>query len=91
MTEMNAIVRNANGIHLRPSNLIVRHVADYGGEILVRAPSGETDLRSIMDLLCLSLEPGTPIALQVSGPDESTICRELVDLFQTEFDFPTEG
>ncbi len=88
MTEMTAIVKNANGIHVRPSHVIVRHVADYTGEVRLMSPNGESSLRSIMELLTLLLEQGTEITVCVSGPDEESVCQSLVDLFQTEFDFP---
>ncbi len=91
MMEMNAVIKNAHGIHLRPSNVIVRRVAEYSGEVRVTSPNGESNLRSIMELLTLSLEHGTEITICVSGLDEAAVCQDLVDLFQTEFDFPHEN
>jgi phosphotransferase system HPr (HPr) family protein len=90
VTERNTFVKNAHGIHLRPSNVIVSHLADYPGEVRLSTPKGEASLRSIMELLTLSLEQGTEITISVSGPDEESVCGELVELFQTEFDFPSQ-
>jgi hypothetical protein len=42
----------------------------------------------VMSLLALGLHQGTDLTIRVSGPDEQTFCRKLVELFQTHFDFP---
>ena len=87
MTEMTAMIKNTDGIHLRPSHLILDTIADYPGKVHLEAPKGETDLRSIMGLMLLALEQGTQVKIGVSGPDEEMVCQKIVDLFETEFDF----
>ncbi len=88
MVEMQATVQNMQGIHCRPSAVIVKYVADYEGNILVRGKRGETALRSILELMTLELYPGSELAIQVSGPDEESFCEDIVALFETHFDFP---
>ncbi|MFU8779663.1 MAG: HPr family phosphocarrier protein [Kiritimatiellia bacterium] len=90
MKEMKAIVQNAQGIHCRPSALIVKHVGNYDGQIRVIGERGSTSLRSIMELMTLELYPQSEVLIQVEGPDEDRVCGELVDLFETHFDFPPE-
>lgn len=85
---MNAIIRNHAGIHCRPSACIVKAVANYPGIITVSAPDGDCDPRSIMGLIALCLEPNTAITIRVEGPDEEEQCKRLVELFETEYDFP---
>lgn len=91
MIEKRAIVRNEQGIHCRPSAMIVRFVDSYEGEIRVRAERGETSLRSILELMSMELYPGVEVTIQVSGPDEEEFCHDLVALFETHFDFPPVG
>ena len=62
--------------------------AGYVGDVRVSCLKGEASLRSIMELLMLSLEEGSEIKIRVSGPEEESVCQELVELFQTEFDYP---
>jgi phosphotransferase system HPr-like phosphotransfer protein len=38
--------------------------------------------------MSLGLEQGEAVAVQVSGRDEERTCRQLVELFETRFDFP---
>jgi phosphocarrier protein HPr len=88
MVEKTATIQNANGIHCRPSAVIIKEAQDYAGEITIIAESGETDLRSVISLLCLGRSEGTTITIRVSGPDEAAFCARLVVLFETLFDFP---
>jgi len=87
---MKAVVQNAQGIHCRPSALIVKYASEYDGTIMVAGERGSTGLRSIMELMTLELYPNTEVTIQVEGPDEERVCQELVDLFETHFDFPPE-
>jgi phosphotransferase system HPr (HPr) family protein len=88
MIEREAIIRNAHGIHCRPSAKIVTAASQYAGEIAVIAPQGETDLKSLLSLVSLGLEAGTTVRIRVRGEDEARVCDELVTLFETHFDFP---
>lgn len=88
MVEKSAKIRNAQGIHCRPSAVIVKYVSDYEGDIRVSGERGETSLKSILELMILELYVGSSITIQVSGPDEGQMCNDLVSLFETHFDFP---
>lgn len=91
MVERHATIRNAHGIHCRPSALILRHVQSYGGVIHVKGDCGDTDLRSVISLLGLGLSEGQHVEIAVTGPDEEHMADELVELFEREFDFRCDG
>lgn len=88
MVELPATVRNAMGVHCRPSAVIVKAATGYKGAITVKTESGECDLRSVMHLIALGLQQGATLTVRVTGPDEDAFCRKLVELFETHFDFP---
>lgn len=88
MIEKTATIQNTQGIHCRPSAMIIRFAGAYAGEISVSGERGNTALRSILELMSLELFPGSQVTIRVNGPDESHFCQELVDLFETHFDFP---
>jgi phosphotransferase system HPr (HPr) family protein len=85
--ERKATVRNGAGIHCRPSTLIVERMREYDGKVCVRHDGEQSDLRSVVSLMALGLEQGEAVAVQVSGRDEEEICGQLVELFETRFDF----
>jgi phosphotransferase system HPr (HPr) family protein len=91
-TSRTAIIKNAHGIHCRPSAAIIKAVQVWPDvDICVTATSGESDLRSIFGLIALGLTPNSKVSIAVSGNEEAEICDELVTLFETHFDFPPEG
>ena len=88
MIERKAIVRNAHGIHCRPSAVIIKAADGYDGCIRIMAREGESDLRSALSLIALALEKGAEVRIRVEGEGEEAFCRRLVELFEAHFDFP---
>lgn len=88
MVERVATIQNAQGIHCRPSAVIVQYGTSYAGQIEVVTERGRTALRSIMELMTLELYPGVEVNIKVTGPDEEAVADKLVSLFETHFDFP---
>ena len=88
MITKQATIKNEAGIHCRPSALMIKAFSDYAGSIRVQAENGSCDLRSVLDLISLGLEHGTPVTISVEGPDEAQCCEKVVELIETKFDFP---
>lgn len=88
MAQERAVVKNQQGIHCRPSAVIVKALKSYEGSISVNTEQGQCDPRSIMALLSLGLQKGSAVEVNVDGPDADKTCRLVVELFETEFDFP---
>ena len=88
MIERTATIRNGQGIHCRPSAKIVTEASRHSCQILVLAEAGEADLRSLLSLVSLGLQEGTTVKIQVTGADEVAVCDQMVELFETQFDFP---
>ncbi len=88
MVERLAKIKNANGIHCRPSAEIIKRVKGYPGSIKVSSENGESNLTSVLGLVSLGLLQGFQVAIQVDGPDEQQVCDDLVEMFEHEYDFP---
>ena len=88
MTSRQATIRNEYGIHCRPSAVIVTAVKDCAGQITVTDERGNTaDPRNIMSVLSLGLTRGKTVTIAVEGPGEDEVCAQLVELFESDFDF----
>ena len=83
-----AIIANSQGIHCRPSAVIVKEFMGYAGTIRITNGSGSCDVSSVMQLLSLELHQGCKVKIDVMGADEAAVADRLVELFQTHFDFP---
>jgi phosphocarrier protein len=88
MADATATIRNRDGIHCRPSVVIVKAMEGYPGRIRIANDMGETNLQSVMSLMTLGLRSGDSVSITVTGPDEDVTCRKIVELFETHFDFP---
>ena len=83
-----AIVANSQGIHCRPSAVIVKEFMGYAGKIRITNDHGSCDVSSVMQLLSLELHQGSKVKIEVMGENEAAVADRLVELFQTHFDFP---
>jgi phosphocarrier protein HPr len=88
MIEREATIKNAHGIHCRPSTVIVKDSIGYDGTIEVTGKRGTASCQSVVELMALELFGGSGITIRVDGPDEKAQCDKLVELFETHFDFP---
>ncbi len=83
-----ATIANAQGIHCRPSALIVKEFQGYPGTIRISNDHGSCDVSSVMQLLSLEMQQGSQVKIEVMGENEAATADRLVELFQTHFDFP---
>ena len=88
MVHVEAIIKNEAGIHCRPSALLIQERATYEGYVMVHSESGSTTLQSALECIMLGLEQGARVRIEVNGPNEEAFAARLVQLFETEFDFP---
>lgn len=88
MEKRNAIIANEQGIHCRPSAVIVKEFMGYPGRILLRNRNGACDVSSVMQLLSLELRKGSHVSIEVEGENEAKVADRLVELLETNFDFP---
>ena len=54
----------------------------------IDAPTGQTDLRSVIGLIGLGMACGTELSITVEADSAEEICDQFVTLFEYHFDFP---
>ena len=91
MQKRTATIQNAQGIHCRPSAVIVKEFQGYPGRITLRNRNGACDVSSVMQLLSMELHQGSHVSVEVEGEDEARTADRLVELLETHFDFPPLG
>lgn len=88
MIEVQARIKNRQGIHVRPSGVIINEIQTIKSEIILVAKGMSIQLLSIMDLLALGLQNNEVVVIRVSGEDEENAAERVVELFEREYDFP---
>ncbi len=91
MVEVKAVIKNAAGIHCRPTAVITQALAGYKSKVTVTAPAGVCHIGSALEMMMLGLEQGTQVIIRATGSDEVAAAAKFKELFETEFDFPNAG
>ena len=89
MVTKTAVIRNRDGIHVRPSTEIIKAAQGYQGVVTLESKGITGDL-SVMGLLMLGLTEGERVQIMVEGADELAMAKKLKKLFEKEWDFPRQ-
>lgn len=85
MIEKNMTLTNETGFHARPAGIFVKMASSFSSKIEIKAKGKAANGKSIMSLLSLGLEKGTPFTLAVDGTDEEAASTALEKLIQNHF------
>ncbi len=82
LTEIELVIRNQLGLHVRACSQFVKTAARFKSHILVSRDDLEVNGKSIMGVMMLAAEEGATIKVRAEGPDEGeavTALQVLVD------------
>ncbi len=78
-------VRNTQGLHARPADLLVREASRHDASIFLEKNGYRVDCKSILSLLTLGAECGTEMCLTAQGADAEQAVAVIADLFDCGF------
>ena len=81
----NVTVRNPQGLHARPADLLVREASRHQATMTLEQNGYRVDCKSILSLLTLGAECGTEMALSAEGVDAEQAVAMIADLFDCGF------
>jgi phosphotransferase system HPr (HPr) family protein len=81
-------VSNPQGLHARPAFLFAQLAARYAATVEIVKEGERVDGKSILSILTLAVEQGTPLSLEAAGPDAEAALDALVDLIKRDFPGP---
>ncbi|TFG57920.1 MAG: HPr family phosphocarrier protein [Spirochaetales bacterium] len=88
MVERKAEIKNNAGIHVRPTGLIVQAARNFSCSITILAKGMDSDARDHFGILAIGLQKGDIVEITTEGEKEEQAAETMVELFETEFDFP---
>ncbi len=80
------VVRNPQGLHARPADLLVRLASTFESSISIGADGEAVDCKSILSLLTLGAAQGTQLSLTAEGSDAAEALESIGELFEAGFD-----
>jgi phosphocarrier protein len=81
-------VVNEMGLHARPASLVVGIASKYPCEVSIQHGPKRVDGKSILQLLSLSAEMGTPLKLETRGDGALQAIQQLGELVENGFNDP---
>ena len=88
------IVKNSDGIHARPSAIIVKKAGKFKSDITIKKVDDEYSItanaKSIMDLMQLGAFMGDELIVECEGDDAKEALSTIIELLSTEFNFRTQ-
>ncbi|XZE33455.1 HPr family phosphocarrier protein [Pirellulaceae bacterium SH501] len=83
------VVKNPEGLHMRPADKLVRTAASFQCQIELERAGQVADCRSILSLLTLAATQGSELILRAQGPDADQAVQVISHLFESQFDEPS--
>ena len=78
MTQKETTVKNPTGLHARPASQLTQLCKNYPEKITLLCGTHRVDPKSIISILAAGMKSGTPVTVQVDGPNEQAVCDEIV-------------
>ncbi len=79
------VVQNRNGLHARPSAMLVKVSSRFRAEIWVEKDGERVNGKSIMGLMMLAAGKGSKLGLIAEGADADRAIEELTNLIEGRF------
>ena len=83
------VISNLQGLHTRPVMKFVDVASRFTSEIKVHkggAEPADADGKSVMQMIILAAEAGTPLRIDADGADAEEAVKQLVELVESKFD-----
>ena len=75
-----------NGLHLVPCSLVAQTANRFGCRIQIHKGDLTVDAKTMLELMTLDAACGTVLVLEASGDGADEAIRELVHLFESDFE-----
>lgn len=83
-------VRNPQGLHARPADMLVRLASRFESTIMIGKDGELVDCKSILSLLTLGAGEGTELSLSADGSDAADAIESITQLFELGFNEMSE-
>ncbi|KAA5541067.1 HPr family phosphocarrier protein [Roseiconus nitratireducens] len=85
------VVRNSQGLHARPADLLVRMANQFQSTILIGRGGEQVDCKSILSLLTLGAADGTELSVSAEGDDAERAIDSIEQFFLRGFEEPSKS
>ncbi|MEO0531978.1 MAG: HPr family phosphocarrier protein [Planctomycetota bacterium] len=84
--QRSATVRNADGLHARPAEMVAREAMRFESDIRIVREDYRIDAKSILDVLTLGAAEGTELTITAKGVDAEAAAEAVGRLVESDFE-----
>ena len=85
MIKQTIVVRNPEGLHLRPAAVFAEEMGKFNCDITVRYKKNAVNAKSLLSILSACIVCGAEISIECDGSDEQDAIKTAIDLIDSEF------
>ena len=82
MKEFKYVITDPEGIHARPTGILVKQAAGYQSSVKIAKGEKSADAKRIFGVMGLGVKTGEEVTITVEGADEDTAAAELETFFK---------
>ena len=83
MVSLKIIVKNEQGLHMRPAGAFVKLASKYKCNITIAANGKEINGKSVMNLIGACIKCGTEMEIKCDGDNEKEALNTLIDFVES--------
>ncbi len=80
MVREKIVIRNASGLHLRPTGILCNEAMKYQSSVKFQSGQALTNAKSVLSVLGACIKCGDEVEFICEGPDEDEALRAVIDL-----------
>lgn len=84
MVEKTFTIESKQGVHARPASMLVNHVSNFDGEVILHYKEKNVNLKSIMGVMGLGIPQGSEIKITADGEKEKEIIASLEEILKVQ-------
>lgn len=85
MVSFTYTVKSEMGLHARPAGIMVKRLQDEPADVTVRCGQRVANGKKLFQLMAMGVKCGETVAVEISGQNEETLCKELQQFFAKNY------
>ena len=85
MLSQSLLIRNENGLHIRPAGMLVKEIKDYSSEVTIEFNNRCVNAKSLISVVTSGIKKGDQIKIVCSGNDEKEVFDKIKEIYSHHF------
>ena len=83
MQKQKSVIRNASGLHLRPTGILCNEAIKYKSTVKFQSGNTLTNAKSVLSVLGACIKSGDEVEFICEGPDEEEAMAAMIRIIES--------